>query len=219
MKTYGLLLGSLVFLTLASPGSAATIWDNGSPDLVNGTYSDFAFAQQEGDAFSVALAQTANQIQWWGGYGQTVAPPDNFTIRFFSVTVGVPATAPLFSYTPVVSRTDTGVDLFGYDLFLYSATIPDTLFGPGDYLLSIVNNTSPLPPGDYWYWASSAQTGTSWSRQLDGQPWNSIEGEFAFKILGPNGNGTGVPESGTGALLFGFGLAGLFFVQRRLQIA
>jgi hypothetical protein len=206
-------------LTFAPAASAAIIWDNGGPDQLQLIGSDFEFPFQLGDNFTLGTAATAGQIQWWGGYAGSNTPtgPDNFTIRLFTITAGVPSTVPLFSYAVgnSVGRVDSGLNAGAIDIYSYTATIPDTLLASGDYLLSIVNNTA-ADTDDNWYWATSSQSGATWERASDGQTWNFRNNkEFAFNI-----GGTAVPEPGTNALLFiGFGLVGLFLVQRRLANA
>jgi hypothetical protein len=221
MKVPRYLLIPAIFITLGSPSFATTIWDNGTPDLERGYFSDFGAGQQLGDNITVATTATANQIQWWGGYFRSSTPtgPDAFTIRFFNIVAGVPDIAPLFSYSiGDVAEVDTGLDFFGsLNLYVYSATIPDTLLAPGSYLVSIVNNT---PGGDgTWLWATSSQSGLFYTRNNEGEAWRSgTFAELAFNVSGPM-NGTGVPESGTSVLLFGVGIAGLFCVHRRLSCA
>jgi hypothetical protein len=219
MKARHLALVLFLFLALALASRAATIWDNGGPDQANGFFSDFQDLDQAGDNFTVAGTATANQIQWWGGYAPSNTPtaPDNFTVRFFTITGGVPNTVPLFQYSiGDVGKVDSGLDVVGlFDIYTYSATIPDTLLGPGSYLLSIVNNTTG-DTNDDWFWATSNNLGgESWRRTFDGDPWTARNVELAFNISGTS-TGTGVPDTGTSALLFGFGFATILSVQRFL---
>jgi hypothetical protein len=210
------LILSSFFLAIARLSLADTVWNNGTPDQESARASDFEIPNQIGDDFTRGTTATANQIQWWGVYGSGNTPtePDDFTIRFFNIVAGVPDVVPFASYNVGdVGRVDSGLDLltfFANDIYSYSATIPDTLLAPGDYLLSIVNNTA-ADTDDSWFWATSNNSsGMSWDRDNDGEAWifdetHSLR-EYAFNI-----GGTVVPEPGTSALLFvGFSLVGLF---------
>ena len=221
MKTRFVLLFSILFLMLVSASLATPIWDNGTPDqgpLFGSEPGGFPNTQV-GDDFTLGATATLGQIQWWGGYfsANTPTTPDNFTIRFYTITAGVPSTVVLLSYNVGnVGRVDSGLDSFGDDIYVYSATIPDTILPAGQYLLSIVNDTT-ADTDDQWGWATSNQNaGAAWLRDFDAGPWQSYSAEFAFNISGPV-NGNGVPDTGTSALLFTIGLAALFLVDRRLN--
>jgi len=219
MTTPRLLFASVLFLTIASVSSANIIWDNGGPDQRGRVLSDFRSGDvssegQAADNFTFTTAQIVNQIQWWGDYysPNNFPPPtlDDFTIRFFSVTGGVPATIPLFEYAVGdVGRIDSGLDVFGTDIYDYRVTIPDTMLGPGNYLLSIVNNTANSPTVPIWLWGTSnAVTGARYHRRFDGNTWDPSAEELAFNISGP------VPDMGTSILLFGISLSVVVFFRR-----
>ncbi len=227
MKLLPLLLVPFLFLTSAPDTGAVTIADNGGPDQVNGFRSDSDFApgpRQVGDDFTLAATATAGQIQWWGVYSPNNTPtaPDDFTIRFFTITAGVPSPIPLFSY-PIgdVGRVDSGLNigLTLFDIYSFTATIPDTTLLAGSYLLSVVNNTAS-DTNDSWLWATSGSGTGSQVRVNEGDPWISLAGqgnpEFAFNISSPNP--PAVPDSGTSALLLGLSLGALFLVQRRPEL-
>jgi len=113
---------------------------------------------------------------------------------------------------------DTGLDIVGtFDIYAYSATIPDTTLVAGSYLLSIVNNTAGDADDD-WFWATSSQSGMFWFRNFEGDSWIAFEAELAFNISGPS-SPAGVPDTGTSALLLGLGCIAVLVFRRGLSRA
>jgi hypothetical protein len=189
---------------------------NGGP-IPDGRISDFAATDQVGDDFTLSVMQTANQIQWWGFYagGNTPTTPDAFTIRFFTITAGVPAVVPLFDYfVGDVGRVDSGLNAGSSDIYSFTTTIPDTLLPAGSYLLSIVNNTAADTDDDWWWAFSGHLPQAARERNNDGQPWGNLLRETAFNISGPSA----VPETGSSILLLAFALIGLLAVHRRWAV-
>lgn len=122
--------------------------------------SDFRATSQISDTFTFANTTNIRGIRVWGVYtgSPDPLPQDDFTIRFFSVSAGVPATTPYQEFTnaTVITRNATGLTSGTGE------TIYDITFDLGfqmqflsneTYALSVVNDTpDDLNP---WRWSSS----------------------------------------------------------------
>ncbi len=225
---------ALIFasLTLVIGFTDAAIYDNGDPDLQAGIQSDFGggivITQEAGDDFVLSAGgDVITDIHWWGIYlpANPLSPPsvpssDDFSIRIFNITSGVPDTSPFYSNdTAAVTRIDANLNFDSIDVFEYSVDVSPISLSPGTpYLLSIVNNTAP----DIWYWLTSQQSGDAVVRLNDTGPWSPLSSvdpgtfpigaELAFTLPGPSS----VPEPST-FLLFGAGLAGVGIMRRKLR--
>lgn len=208
---YYLLLGAVV---VSAPIHATIIYDNGQADdefLVEGWVSDSSFPQEIGDDFSLSTTSVINGIQWWGGYFENArTSPDNFTIGIFELHGGVPGQIPLFLH----NVGDVSVDFSrglpthgGWSEYLYTSPINEVTLDPGDYLLSIVNETSAADL--LWYWHTSSTSGSSWERTSGSAAWTGLGDEFAFNLRGIE-----VSEPGV-FVLFLIGIASLYLVRRR----
>ncbi|HEY5741933.1 MAG TPA: hypothetical protein VIS99_05270 [Terrimicrobiaceae bacterium] len=203
----------LMLLAVAPAAWPILLYDNGTFTIGGGPKSDFS-SIQAGDNFTLSTAGTAQQIQWWGFYAESAFPAqDDFIIRFFSFTGGVPDTTPFASYAigNNVTRTDTGQDFSSFDIFEFSATIPDTALAAGtSYLLSIVGNTT-----EDFFWSFDG-SGNRWVRTSEGQSWiEASTSNLAFNISGTVGP-PAVPEGGTSALLLGVAFLALLAFRWRL---
>lgn len=213
------LLVPLMIIAVAPAGWPVLLYDNGGPiGAATGPPSDFSASGQAGDDFSLSMAATAQQIEWWGFYPGNAALTDDFTIRFFGFTGGSPDAIPLFSYGIGSNLTriniGPGANPSGTDIYRYSAIIPDTLLaGTTPYLLSIVNNTDSTSD---WFWQFTGSGPTYYSRQADGQSWSTAAtASLAFNISGTFAT-PGVPESGASMLLLGVAFVVIFVFRSRL---
>lgn len=208
------LTGALLFSTSSYAG---IIFDNGSPDTldrVTGWASDLSFSREIGDDFSLNTTSVVNSIQWWGAFTDELpGHTDDFTIRIFDMNVGTPDENPIFEQNVGEANVDSSRiiprngGVFEYE---YTTSIAALTLGPGDYMLSIVNETDPNELR--WYWNTSFYTGSSWRRTDGDTAWTHNEEEFAFTL-----RGTKISEPGILALFFS-GLTLLFIRRRNITI-
>ena len=212
-----------------SAAEAALLFTNGNPLSPSGPISDLcavgicdpntAVFNEVGDNFALSSRSVVQSVLWSGGYafGDDLLATDNFSVRIFDLSNGVPLAVPRLDYSNIqVSRSDLGGGLHRYR---YDLSTPVTL-ASGNYFLSVVNNT-PTDPDD-WFWAGSSFPGAGnpffrdRPQQSDGSfevvDWQPLppEGsaELSFAIRGES-----VP---TPALLPGLiGLGAVAFKKRR----
>lgn len=211
---------ALLFLAMATTAPGAMLRDGGIPLLNDAERSDVDNGNQKGDLFTVTASETVQAIQWWGIYGFSNTPQttDFFKARIYAVVSGIPNSTPLFEYTlPSVTRQATTGKVAGFlTVYSFTSTIPDTMLGPGNYVLSLMNDTT-ADTNDSWFWANSNVTGTAFERNSIADAWSQFKlgdgvtpvPSHAFNLSGF----LGVPEPTTFGLLAvaGFGLA----TQRR----
>jgi hypothetical protein len=199
-------------LAVAAPEARAegVIFDSGVGlgDLGDAIFSDPSFfftPTFAGDDFTIGLPAIITGFEWTGIYAPFDAPgADDFTIAIYEFSGTDPAIDPLLTFSVGdAGRTDTGVDLLGFTVYSYSATVAATSLAAGRYLLSIVNDTTGQL--DAWAWASALQDQDAYFRDGVSDPW-SIEANHTqdFTI-----RGTVIPEPSSIALaaLGGLGLA------------
>lgn len=177
--------------------NAANLVDNSS-DIFAVWLSDFDKSVQLADRFTLNKDAEITEITWSGQYSDSGTPPvDDFTIRFFEIDGETVSLDPLVELNPSsVDRTDSGTDFFMLDMFDYSTTFAPFTLKQGEYLLSIVNNTTKKP--DDWFWSSTLpqkQDFTHFYREKDEKPWQgNFLGNMAFTIAGRS---ISVPEPST----------------------
>ncbi len=162
-----------------------------------------------GDGFSVPTPWSVTRIAFSGGYYSSPSSgADDFYIRIFAKTGGVPAATPLYEQTLSVPATFAAALINGSSgySYNYATDIPATALGPGDYLLAITRDgylSAGFPnPFDYWVWNGNTYVGDAFVRHSDASAWTAAgAGELSFRL-----EGTAVPAPGV-LLLLGPALA------------
>jgi PEP-CTERM motif len=206
-----------LMLAWAAPATALVIYDNGTTPS-NSFVSDTDFPLFVADDFSLAPgANVITGVQWTGLYfpANTPTQPDNFTIQFFADVGGSPVVTPFLSLSiGNPGRTDTGIDLTGFDLFAYSANVAPITLAPNTvFWLSIFNNTS-ADTDDNWFWGMQDALGNSHGRGNPADPWvpqvqPPVGNRQDFQLTGP-----AIPEPSVLALLT-IGVIGLLGCRRK----
>ncbi len=130
----------------------------GAGGIANAYLSDDDRPLSQFDDFSSATATSFNRIRWTGAYAFQNTPPasDDFRIEIRRARNNGNPGAVLYSHTVGnANRVDSGVDIFGFDVFSYKADIPEFSLTAGTtYWLGVINNTTG--EFDNWYWGTQA---------------------------------------------------------------
>lgn len=185
----------------ATPANADILFEQ-LPDQVNAYNSDSSGThpnQWQVENFSLGSDATIGAIEFWGMYIPTNAD-DNFTIKIYADDLGLPGGVLLTTSLSNLSKTDTGLDLFGkFDEYMYTADL--TTFFDADagttYWLGITNDTGLAKLNGEWYWetGSGGNGGHAWS-ETAGANWALYPGHDLALVLK-----TPVPAPGAIALL------------------
>jgi len=169
----------LIAYTIAAVAHADTLYDHGDPSGGFGTavLSELDHVNQVGDGFTLAEDSVIQGVEWWG-----TGPGNDFSVRIFETTGGIPSATPIADVAVGVIRGTPWGSPDGTVLF-YTVTLPDTALPAGDYALSIVDR----PVSDNWFWAASCEDGCeggSFRRVAEGQDWNVGNWEMSFRLIG-----------------------------------
>src|SRR5436190_10978448 len=125
MSNMRVLAAGAIAAFCAQAAQAVIVFDNGVPNGSNAYHSDADTSNGSdtvivGDDFTFGASTAFNQVNFWGLYAFDNGAPaaDNFTIAIYDYSAAVPSSVPIASYNVgnAVSRTDTGMDLFGFDV-------------------------------------------------------------------------------------------------------
>ncbi len=166
---------------------AATLVNNGAPDLVYGT------AMTEGlvaDNFSLASVggtnniYTITNIRFWSEQNSAAAYTGTVNWAIYSDASSQPGVA-LTGGLAAVAGTSTGATTaFGYNIWSYDIPVAAFSLSAGSYWLVLLNGATPTvsPPNDM-LWASSG-SGTGNGVYFSGGAWINSTNEHAFRIDG-----------------------------------
>jgi hypothetical protein len=186
MRTVARMLVAFAMLAWGATANAApVIFDNGIT-AANSFVSDIDFPMFVADDFTLNPgANIVTDVHWTGLYFDTNTPlTDTFTIQFFTDVGGSPALAPFLSLAVSPTRTDTGTDLTGSDLFAYDVNIAPVAFTPNTtFWISIFNDTTN-DTDDNWFWGMVDQAGNSFNRESDSAPWEAQNNGQEFQLTG-----------------------------------
>lgn len=203
MPFRSLLLCSLaLFAFFSGPLSAEQVLFDSGVRQPNRTYfSDrVGTTQTIADNFQLANDSEITRLVWTGNYESGLPAQDGFE-AIFSVDVDAGPNPVLRRIASArfttVSRVDTGLDIFGRDVFEYQAIITGgiNLSGGQNYFLTLVNET----PGNRWAWGADNTFGTAYYSN-DNVTYLPFTGTQDFQLYG-----TAVPEP-SGLLLLGVAL-------------
>lgn len=183
---------TVIAAAFAAPASAdIPIFDNGSyssgaahSDLDTSFPADTVLI---GDDFFIRSDRPIREVRFWGIYLDTNIPAaaDDFAIDIHRIVNGIPEIDPMLTIEigDEAKRTDTLDNIFGSDIYEYSAPIlPDLVLPDGHYLLSIYNNTSGTAAD--WFWSqSNIHSGNAWDRTALDTPWDPDGREYAFVLI------------------------------------
>lgn len=192
------------------------------PNQVNGIFSDAdcdfcgSGVQVIADDFVLSASANIGEIQMYGGYFPTNVPsdPDDFTVIFHENAAGIPGTSISTEASVASSKTDTGVDLFGVDEYLFTLSLNKAVFlTPGHYWVEIYNNTADTTESFFWETGDVSPVGGvingAFTFEAPGANWNIVTGvDFAFSMCSTPS--VPIPTLGRPALFVLFTLFGLF---------
>jgi hypothetical protein len=183
-------------LAFSMASSAATVFNNGVPDLISGTQmSEFIVA----DDFTLASSNTLSNIRFWSVQNAISDYNGSVAWAFYSNASNQPGIS-LFSGLAAVAGVATGGSTgFGYNAYAYDIPISVTL-SAGNYWLGLHNGPTSNTTALEMLWATTAVGQGTLGKYLDGT-WVDTTNEHAFRLDGVSP----VPEAQAPAML----LAGL----------
>jgi hypothetical protein len=185
---------------------AATVFNNGVPDLVSGTGMTENIVA---DNFTVGATFSITNIHFWSAQSSAGAYTGTVSWAIYSDVAGAPGTTlpgPSGGFASITGTLAGGSIGGGDALYFYDIPVAGYTLNAGSYWLALLNGNTPNPtPVGSMVWANSA-SGTGNGVYFDGLSWVGTGNEQAFRIDGdPVNPNPGLPEPGSIALV----LAGL----------
>ena len=201
MKVAKILLGLVVSASMAaSAGAQTVVWNNGTPDDING----YAITPPwtEADNFSFGSSTSFNTIRFWLLQFDT-APTAGFSWFIYNSGAGAPGSVISSGFAAAV-QTAQGTGAAGTNRYQIDMTIGSQSLAAGSYWLGLNDQVST----DARYWATSSASGDAMYN--GGNLWESGGVELAYELRDVNA----VPEPAS-MVLVATGLLGVFGVARR----
>ncbi len=197
--------GALSALALSGAASAATVYDNGAPDLLFGTQmSEFQVAEN----FSLGTGYNVSNLRFWTVQAGAADYTGSVYWAIYADSAGQPGALVAGGTTAAVSGALAGGSTgFGYAAWVYDVPVSVTL-GAGSFWLGLHNGSLASTDPTEMLWATTAAGSAPQGMYLDGT-WVNTLNEHAFLI-----EGTVVPEPGAAVLMLA-GLAAMAGVARR----
>lgn len=225
MKATDDLIALLIFLSFAGSAHGAvtaieTLHNSGPYD--EGLWgSDLSAPSRNGplgqfaDTFFLSEIGQVTQVNFWGAYFEPthgVLPEDHFSLRFYSVSDGVPGSLPghntdLIGVSREVFVPGTGLTI---PIYGYTATLSEAVtLSAGIHGVSIVNDLGSDPL--YWRVGLSQDlSGDAFARSIDGESWTPVAGEIAIEL-----QGVAIPEPAANLFLT---MAAACMLRRRRKL-
>ena len=184
-------------LTLGSAAYSDVLFDNGVSSTGNyGQKSDLSLPDPGvvGDDFALSSPVLLSGVEWSGEFSVLPLPTeDDVTIRIFDYSEDFPSSPAIhvFALGNNVTRTDSGLDIGGNDVFNFTATVPETFLPAGRYMISICNETNTGDFTQHWAWRGETAQGPLFFSSVDGSKFqiSRASANFDFTL-----NGAVVPE-------------------------
>lgn len=201
MKVAKFLVGLVVSASMAaSAGAQTVVWNNGTPDDING----FAITPPwtEADNFSFGSSTSFNTIRFWLLQFDT-APTAGFSWFIYNNGAGAPGSTISSGFAAAV-QTAQGGSAQGTNRYQVDMTIGSQSLAAGNYWLGLNDQISTADR----YWATSSASGDAMYN--GGNVWQGGGVELAYQLI----DVTATPEPASMVLL-ATGLLGVFGVARR----
>ncbi len=155
------------------------------PNAAIGGFNSVPGGQEEADNFTVASNWSVTRATVWGAYATMDAPvSQNFIVRFFEESNGLPGTLVATRNINNVSPNDTGLIMaggFNRPIYQYNLILPSAVaLTPGRYWISVLGNTGTHT----WAWARTNTTLNAHAVRQGAGPWNLSGGDFAMVLCG-----------------------------------
>ena len=190
----------------AGVSQAAVVFEQ-LPDYGNAYFSDAGGNypyQAIAENFSLGTSTSIGAVGCWGVYYPNNILVDNFTVKIYADSFGMPGTL-LYSGAPTsTTSVDTGVDAFGVNVYETTMTLGSAFNASAgtQYWVSVINSTGL---GSDWGWVTSSSDSVGAFTLDYGGSWNALGTSSSLRLYE-------VPAPSSLALL---GLGGLIAGRRR----